>query len=89
MKDLIKEICPTEGILKKVQFESGNDFYLTIDLVDEELDVFSSSFVDDDCINVDVSDLTYLILNEKNLKNMLKALKKSQQLFAKEFNNDK
>ena len=84
MKNFIENICPKEGLLQKVCDESDKDnFYFKMNLLDEELDLIPCTFNGDECVTIDTEALTYIVLSEENLLDMLKGIRLSSKIKLK------
>jgi hypothetical protein len=78
MQNYNKTICPKEGVLQKVYDKADKDnFHFKMNLLDEELDLIPCTFNGDECVTIDTVALTYIVLSEKNLLDMLKGIRSS------------
>ena len=84
MQNFIETICPKEGLLQKVYDELDKDnFHFKMNLLDEELDLIPCTFNGDECVTIDTEALTYIVLSEENLLDMLKGIRLSSKIKLK------
>lgn len=72
--------------IEKALYPQANELVITEDsvsalILDEELDPINCSFNNDGCVELDISDYSYLTLSVSNLKRLIELIEQSESYY--------
>lgn len=74
--DYINEICPDN--MKLIVDENGN---ITTKIVDMELDILDCSFNNDDCVEINTKNYSYIVLSKEHLYQLIQLIEDSEAMY--------
>lgn len=76
--DLEKKLSPD-----CFQLKTDSEGNISSTIIDEELDPIQVSFGNDGCVDINTEGLTYIILSERHLMNLVEMIRKAEKMYEK------
>jgi hypothetical protein len=76
--DLEKKLSPD-----CYQLKTDSEGNISSTIIDVELDPIQVSFGNDDCVDINTDGLSYIILSERHLMNLVEMIRNAQKMYEK------